>query len=69
VPLFALFGFVATQLGNAFGANNAKGGTCVADATTRVSLQKGGTCDVDSTTRASLGKKKGGSRRPFLFCD
>jgi uncharacterized protein with GYD domain len=38
VPLFALFGFVASQFGGASGANNAKSGTCVVEVVLRTSL-------------------------------
>jgi hypothetical protein len=39
VPSFALFGFVALQTGDALRATNAKGGSCVDDAASRVSLR------------------------------
>jgi hypothetical protein len=35
VPPFTLFGFIASQLSDAFRTNNVKSGTCVADAAMR----------------------------------
>ena len=53
MPPFALFEFVAFQLASAFGANNAKSGTCVAEAARRSQLASG-TCVVEAAKRSRL---------------